>query len=364
MYNFEHDDVENSYYIEEEAFTEDDFESALQLWSESLPTPHPLYINPLTTELQSLEPTFLRDSMGNSLIYPGEITLFVGMPQSYKSWLLLNIVATANVAYWDFENGIPAIQKRLRGMEISPLKTMNFAFPADSFEVMELVKDAINKKYDVVAIDGLSALLRKMGKDGDNNSEVAEVFERVLEPLKKAGIAVVSIEHLPKSSKEGKDDFPIGAQTKKSIPGLLYLIRSRQDSNIKDLYLIKDRHYSISERCGESGSMQKYGTVELVTNDGPIRVLIRPCLVAYVDGIEINTADINQMEKLLHAIKDDSGSSLSAIDAKVGGQHKRNRDLLRTLEEWGNIEIKISGSTHKHYFKKNLSVAWEQRGSN
>ena len=36
MYNFEHDDVENSYYIEEEAFTEDDFESALS-WLKAMP---------------------------------------------------------------------------------------------------------------------------------------------------------------------------------------------------------------------------------------------------------------------------------------------------------------------------------------
>ena len=322
-------------------------------------TPH---INPLTAKVEDIQPMFMADIFGDYLLYPATAHMFVGKPETFKSWLLLSQVGKHNVRYMDFENGVRTMKKRLKALNVPVDKGGVFCFPQTLEEVKERIDEYIITKPDVVFIDGLAGLLAMFGKDGDNNKEVDEVLVQTVLKLRDAGIATVCLEHLPKSATDLNDGFPIGAQAKKARTDVIYLLRARTDSDVVDLFASKDRHNSIYERCAVPGSPKRYGTVELIKDQSGMSVLISPERVAIFEGKEIDSLDAMKLKEMNKIVIEQPGITKTQLDRTVGGSHAKNTILMEYMEQVKCFRIDRTKSGHKLYSEKEFRPEYKPRG--
>jgi hypothetical protein len=190
--------------------------------------------NPLTENYGELRAEFLVDAKGNNLLYPGTITLLYGKPGTFKSWIALSLIGRTDVRYWDFENLGPILAKRLRLMGVDAKDASVFDYPQSRAEIYERISEYLIDTPKVLVIDGMSGLARTMGVNSDANDQVETLYEKVLFPLKRAGVSVLLLDHTPKEG--SMDDFPIGAQSKKSQCDVAILCKGRRESQEIDVY--------------------------------------------------------------------------------------------------------------------------------
>ena len=319
-------------------------------------------INPLLQDYPKIEPKFLSDKEGNFMLYPGEVHFIYGMPGTFKTFMLLKLIGTCNVVYIDFENLGPTMKSRLTSMKVDPKDAQVFDFPETKLQVIERVKKCLEEKPDVVCFDGLPGLARMFGMDPDSNDQVASLFAQVIDPLKRAGIAVVFLDHV---TKEGnRDDYPIGAQTKKSQSGVMYLLRARKESSTVDLFVTKDRHYTIYSRCEDTGQVRHYGWLEI--NNDPINGLsidIAMDQVADIDGQTYERSQAFQYKNLTDFINGNPGCVQTLIEGEVPGKTASIRNALHYLESKQYIKIVNEKGRKKHYVIKPFDPEWRARNS-
>jgi len=311
----------------------------------------PPHTNPLTEEYEDLELKYMRDSIGDFMLYPGQFHLIIGKPETLKTWMMLSLISHHDIRYFDWENSGRVMKKRLKDMNIPVDKAGVFCFAPTVDEVNSRTDEYAVTKPDVVCYDGLADLIAVYGKDGDNNADVVEVLTKTVLRLKHAGIATVALEHLPKSSTDHNDDFPIGAQAKKAKADVIFLLRARKDSHIIDIYVVKDRHNSIYERVGEVGAFKRYGTLELKMENNALRVVISPNFICLIEGEEVPISDSNKMEAICQVIAENPGISKTKVEKAVGGNHGHNKELIDFLERKNYIGIERKNNGH--YLKLN-----------
>jgi hypothetical protein len=319
--------------------------------------------NPLEANYPDFEPEFLPDATGNFLIYPGELHMFYGKPQTFKSWAWMALFGTCDFRVLDFENGRRQMAKRLKALEVDQALAGVFCFVDSKEQLLSRIQEYIITKPQVVVIDGLPGLLRMMGKDGDSNLDVSEVFSTCLDPLKNAGISVLVLDHLPKSVSEGSDDFPIGAQTKKSAMGVTYLFRSRPNSNIVDVLVSKDRHGSIGDRCDESGWPRSYGSIDLDRGEEGLNPSIEPLKIPYLSGQQYEPFEAMRMIKVWNAIDASPGVNQTDLENSVKGNHKKRKETVEKLIQLGYLRTTKSRNAIQHFTKDALKFEWQSRGS-
>ena len=136
------------------------------------------------------------------------------LPGTYKSWVVLSMLQHHDVRFWDFENGMSGVVRRLQSLGVSRERANYFDNPQSVEAVHARVAEYVRTKPEIVCIDGFSGLAGVMEINPESNQVVQRVFNDVFVPLRNAGITTVVLDHLPKDS--AVDDYPIGAQTKKS----------------------------------------------------------------------------------------------------------------------------------------------------
>jgi hypothetical protein len=317
---------------------------------------YPPHVNPLLENVDLPEPRYLADSEGNFIIYPGEITFLYGKPGSLKSWILMKPIGTCKMRYMDFENGKPTMKSRLLAMKTPVEDAGVFAFPETKQEILSRIREYIETSVDLVCIDGLPGLAREFGVNENNNDEVAKLFREVLDPLKRAGIAVVLLDHTTKDG--NNDNYPIGAQTKLSQSGVAFLVKTRKDSNVVDLTVIKDRNYAIKSRCSTNG---EYGWVELVKDENGLRAEIKPDLIAEINGNIYEPMEIKLLQRIHLFISENEGCSQTKIETGVEGATTRIREGIKTLELEGFISCISEGGKKKHCTLKPFKPEWRAR---
>jgi hypothetical protein len=174
-------------------------------------------------------PDLFRREDGVFLLYRGQVNIFMGEPESAKSWgaqvaLVECIAAGGRACMIDFENSNTAVRDRLLALQL-PEKYMDrggrfdyirpqVPLVAFTYEHEDLLA-AASKNYDIIVIDGVTDGMSLQGLDPMNNMD-ASTFDRLLyKPLAATGAAVVVIDHVTKS-REGRGDWAIGAQAKKA----------------------------------------------------------------------------------------------------------------------------------------------------
>lgn len=314
--------------------------------------------NPLTMDVQELKPCYLPDADGEYMLYPGEIHIIYGAPATYKSFLSLKLL-WPSTRYLDFENGPIALKQRLTGMAVNPAHAGGFDFPETGEQVMERVQEYIHERPSVVVLDGFPGLCGVLGLDPDNNADVQSLFGKVLVPLKNAGICVVIIDHIPKDA--NRPDYPIGAQAKKAQAGVAYLLQRNTTTGGIDIFVAKDRHHAVASRC-EAGPLPYYGSL-WVNDNGMISIQVIPEKVASVNGKTFTARQGRFIEEIFDFIKDNPGSSKSAIEQGVQGKNAEKRKILDELVEGGHVERRQEGASQRHYIQEPLPLEWVSRNS-
>ena len=362
LYHFDdYFDENTKYFLTEDDYLDDEERESLILWSRTIEKTFPPHINPLLEDVPEVTPKYLADSEGNFLLYPGEIHLIYGKPGTLKSWITLSLMGNCNVKYFDFENMLPTLKHRLTMLNTSVSHATAFTFPELRDQVLERIRQYTLFPPDVVCFDGFPGLASLFGVNPDSNVEIAALFNQVLDPLKRAGIAVVLLDHLPKDGT--KEDYPIGAQTKKSQCGVAYLLKQRGDSSKVDLFVTKDRHYVVRSRCSDDSSIAEYGWVELVNTGNRFMIKIQPDLVAEIDGRIYESIDVNLRLAICAFLLSNPGASQTDIEKSVIGKGIRIRDAISDLIDNAYLEIRALGSKKEHYLVKPFKPTWRPRDS-
>jgi len=316
--------------------------------------------NPFDYEGKLPELTYLTDTEGNSMLYRGNIHFIYGKPGTYKSWVVLSMVQNHDVRFWDFENGMSGVLRRLQSLGVSRERANYFDNPQSVEAVHKRVSEYIRTKPEIVCIDGFSGLAGVMEINPESNHEVQKVFNEVLVPLRNAGITTVVLDHLPKDS--AVDDYPIGAQTKKSQSDVAYLFRQNPANDGVLIYVSKDRNGAISDRAEAGGYPKRYGTVNLIAKDESISVQISPLYVARINGTDVVESEALLRKRIWDYIEDNDNCSKSDIERNVPGKTERKRKALKNLVDDGYVLSRTVGTSIVHSIIKPLEIDWEPMG--
>lgn len=316
--------------------------------------------NPFDYEGKVPELTYLSDSEGNKLLYRGNIHFIYGKPGTYKSWVVLSMLKHHDVRFWDFENGTSGVLGRLKSLGISREQANYFDNPHSIDAVIERVNEYVKTKPEIVCIDGFSGLAGVMEINPESNQDVQRVFNDVLVPLRNAGITTVVLDHLPKDSTT--DDYPIGAQTKKSQSDVAYLFRQNPANDGVVIYVSKDRNGSINDRAEAGSYPKRYGTVNLIASDESVSVQISPLYVARINGTDVVESEALMRKRVWDYIEINDGCSKSDIERNVPGKTERKRKALKNLVDDGYVQSKSVGTSIVHSINKPLEIDWEPMG--
>ena len=316
--------------------------------------------NPFDYEGKLPELTFLRDTEGNPMLYRGNIHFIYGKPGTYKSWVVLSMLQHHDVRFWDFENGMSGVLRRLQSLGVSRERANYFDNPQSVEAVHARVAEYVRTKPEIVCIDGFSGLAGVMEINPESNQEVQRVFNDVLVPLRNAGITTVVLDHLPKDS--AVDDYPIGAQTKKSQSDVAYLFKQNPANDGVVIYVSKDRNGAITDRAEAGSYPKRYGTVNLIAKDESISVLISPLYVARINGADVVESEALLRKRIWDYIEDNESCSKSDVERNVPGKTERKRKALKNLVDDGYVLSRTVGTSIIHSIIKPLEIDWEPMG--
>jgi hypothetical protein len=318
--------------------------------------------NPLKENYKDVKAEYLQDFKGNFLLYPGHIHLLYGKPGTYKSWVALSLIGKHNLRYWDFENFGPIMATRMRLMGIDPEDAGVFAFPETRAQIYELVEEYKLMKPDILVVDGMSGISRTMGLNTDANDQVEKLFNDVFIPLKRAGICVLILDHLPKDSPV--DDFPIGAQAKKSQSDVAILMKQRRDSDVVDVLVSKDRNFDLFSRCESGATPRLYGWLIKPSIENNYKVVIEPDLIALIESQEIDSFEFTLYQDVWNFVQASPESSGTKIEENVSGKNSRIRAALQWLTLNGFLSQSKKGNGTHYRTQKVLidAIEWRSRG--
>ncbi len=317
--------------------------------------------NPFDHDLDASKLEFVQDQEGNHLFYRGGVHFVYGKPGTCKSWLALWTLKFANVRLWDFENGITGTLGRLKALGVDREAANGYTVPSSPDEVTARVREYVSTKPDILCIDGFSGFADVMGINPESNSDVMRAFTEVFYPLKRVGVTVIVLDHLPKDS--GTEDFPIGAQTKKSQADAAFLFKSTSSNKDVDIFVSKDRHGELLERC-EPGSMpRRFGRLTLESEESAVSIRISPAYKAQVDGDLVSVGDVELMQAIYDYVEAHPECNKGEIERNVLGKTERKRKALSALKDGGYLVTREVGTSHVHTVGKEFIPQWTPIGA-
>lgn len=317
--------------------------------------------NPFDSVGTAPELAFWSDSEGSPLLYRGAVHFIYGKPATFKSWFAVNLLLEADVRLWDFENGEAGTLGRLEALGVTYEQAKGYAVPSSKTDVLERVAEYIYTKPDLVVIDGFSGLAEAMGINSESNQDVMSVFGEVFYPLKRAGVTVVILDHLPKDA--SNFDYPIGAQAKRSQADVAYLFKHTKSPNIIEISVSKDRHGSVVDRCEPGALPRRFGSLTLTTKENAVSLAVSPAFSASFNGQELSASDGDLLEMLYNYIEQNPSQSKSAIETNVPGKNERKRKALKQLIDGGYIVSTPVGTSHLHTVGIPLDLSWKAIGA-
>jgi len=318
------------------------------------------HTNPFDSAGNAPELTFWKDSEGKPLLYRGAIHIVYGKPSTFKSWFAVNLLAQADVRLWDFENGDASTMQRLQALGIDREKANGYTVPGSESDILDRVDEYIHTKPDILVIDGFSGFAEAMDINGEANNDVGRAFSKVFFPLKKAGITVVILDHLPKDA--SNLDYPIGAQAKRSQADVAILFKHTKSPSTVEIFVSKDRHGAISSRC-ESGSVpRRFGTLNLASSGEEIFLSVSPAYSASINGAEISETEADLLEQIYRFLEENPRQTKSAIENAIPGKTERKRKALQLLMDNAFVVVEPVGTSLIHSIGKPLDLSWKALG--
>jgi hypothetical protein len=160
------------------------------------------------------------------LFYPGYFHLLSGESEALKTWLALvasaeELRAGRGVVWVDGDDvGEGAVLERLRllGADDGSITSL-FAYvrpdePLDQDKLADVLRVVAARACRLAVLDGFNPLLGLHGLDPNSGTDV-ELFYRLVDPIRKLGVATVLTDNVVKS-REARGAWAIGSERKKS----------------------------------------------------------------------------------------------------------------------------------------------------
>jgi hypothetical protein len=345
----------------------------------SLPT-KPFDFGPVAAgNARRKKPVFCRREDRKAMFYRGKENAIYGETESGKDMLLAETVFQALdddfSVYWiEFEEGDGIdLGNRLMEMGISPKllcdqDKLHFVSPENIEDAKDAIYEARTKQFNVVIFNGVQAMYAVFGWELADPSSPA-MFRQLIQPILRAGCAVIETDHMNKSAVDGKNwsngsRYAAGGIAKLNwINGAAYLLVAvspiiRGSTGSSRILLTKDRPGNVKPFClrkDDEPRMMNAGTmvvksarsVEVVDQGGKkvnrevfaLRISIKP--PSAVDRHEDDSDGqgskqaINTKKQMIKAFRDrdnkpmkvgEIGEIINNTDSAVRGVLKRDRD--------------------------------------
>ena len=209
----------------------------------------------------TITPTILTRTDGQSLVYPQAIHTISGEPESGKTWVALiathqQLTAGHHVTYIDFEDRATRVIGRLLNIGTHPdsiLKHLTYIRPHGPID--EHTKTQLGPtltQSTLCVIDGVTEAMTTHGLELNDNSDIARFYDLLPRWITRHGPACILIDHVVKDTeKQGR--WGIGGQHKLAgIDGAAYTVKvikpfGRGKYGHARITLAKDREGQVAE---------------------------------------------------------------------------------------------------------------------
>ncbi|MGW3427530.1 AAA family ATPase [Streptomyces melanosporofaciens] len=204
------------------------------------PVPRTWAAQDLTTVLdgsyQPPQPTVGRRDDGIGLFYPGRMSSVASESEAGKTWLALitclqEINDGNHVLYLDFEDDAGGVVGRLLCLGANPsdiMERFHYVRPENTPSDIDLLDLATVLKFrpTLAVVDGVTEGMSLFGLELKDNTDVAKFGRTLLRPLANSGAAVVTLDHVVKSS-ENRGRYSIGGVHKlNGLNGVMYMLEN------------------------------------------------------------------------------------------------------------------------------------------
>lgn len=184
---------------------------------------------------QAVQPTVGKRDDGVGLFYPGKMNTVAGESEGGKTWLaLLACIVEINrgnhVVYVDFEDDAGGVVSRLLVLGARTddvLARFHYVRPEASPMLMDLDQFMLGVAAvapTLAVFDGITEAMSMFGLELKDNTDIASFGRRLLRPFIKLNAAVVTLDHVVKSS-ENRGRYSLGGVHKlNGLNGVMYIV--------------------------------------------------------------------------------------------------------------------------------------------
>jgi hypothetical protein len=188
------------------------------------------------------QPSVGRRDDGVGLFYPGRMNSVASESEAGKTWFALvaclqEINDGHHVLYLDFEDDAGGVVGRLLCLGANPadvLEYFHYVRPENSPSDIDLIDLAqvLETSPTLAIVDGVTEGMSLFGLELKDNTDIAKFGRLLLRPLQNAGAAVVTLDHVVKSS-ENRGRYSIGGVHKlNGLNGVMYILENRRPFGI------------------------------------------------------------------------------------------------------------------------------------
>ncbi|MGW1892117.1 AAA family ATPase [Streptomyces sp. NPDC002004] len=188
------------------------------------------------------QPTVGRRDDGVGLFYPGRMNSVASESEAGKTWFALiaclqEINDGNHVLYLDFEDDAGGVVGRLLCLGANPadvLEYFHYVRPENTPSDIDLLDLAmvLESSPTLAIVDGVTEGMSLFGLELKDNTDIAKFGRQLLRPLMNSGAAVVTLDHVVKSS-ENRGRYSIGGVHKlNGLNGVMYILENRRPFGI------------------------------------------------------------------------------------------------------------------------------------
>lgn len=188
------------------------------------------------------QPSVGRRDDGVGLFYPGRMNSVASESEAGKTWFALiaclqEINDGNHVLYIDFEDDAGGVVGRLLCLGAVPgdiLERFHYVRPENQLGPVDAVDlgTVLELNPTLAIVDGVTEGMSLFGLELKDNTDIAKFGRMLLRPLMNSGAAVVTLDHVVKSS-ENRGRYSIGGVHKlNGLNGVMYMLENRRPFGI------------------------------------------------------------------------------------------------------------------------------------
>jgi len=188
------------------------------------------------------QPSVGRRDDGVGLFYPGRMNSVASESEAGKTWFALiaclqELNDGNHVLYIDFEDDAGGVVGRLLclgGVPADILERFHYIRPENQMGPVDAVDlgSVLELNPTLAIVDGVTEGMSLFGLELKDNTDIAKFGRLLLRPLMNSGAAVVTLDHVVKSS-ENRGRYSIGGVHKlNGLNGVMYMLENRRPFGI------------------------------------------------------------------------------------------------------------------------------------